>query len=101
MDFTKDDGPSKRALLRQKAAQLNIDEVFEDENLPDEIAYFHSMFFEIWDSYRGLTYQNLYYWQQLYDIKLSSDIIAMMKHISGKANEFIGRKTKPKPAKGK
>lgn len=96
MDYTADDKPSKRAHLKQVAKTKNVDPEFEDEDLPEEIAYFHRIFFEVWDSYRGLTYQNLYFWQMLYKIELSSDIIEMFKRISGKANEFIRNKTKQK-----
>lgn len=96
MDYAEDDKPSKRSLYRQRARHLNIEEEFEDEDLPEDVAYFHRLFFEIWDSYRGLTYQNIYYWQKIYGIKLSSDILNMFKIISGKANEFIRQKTKPK-----
>jgi hypothetical protein len=99
MDYTKDGEPSRRALYRQRAKQLKTEELFEDEDLPDEVAYFHSLFFEIWNISEGLTYQNLYYWQQIYGIKLSSEIIDMLKKISGKANEFISIKNKPKDKK--
>lgn len=86
-------------MYRQRAKHLKEDIVFEDEDLPEEIAYFHSLFFEVWDSYRGLTYQNLYYWQKLYRIDLSPDIIEMLKRISGKANEFIRKQNKPEKPK--
>lgn len=66
---------------------------FEDESLPEEIAYFHSLFFEVWDAYRGLTYRNILDWQELYGIRLTSDIIDMFKQIAGKANEFVRSKT--------
>ena len=84
---------------RQRAKQLKEDVIFEDEELPDEVAYFHRLFFEVWDSYRGLTYQNLYYWQQLYKIELSYDVIEMFKRVSGKANEFIRNKNKTEKPK--
>lgn len=96
MDYAEGDKPSKRSHLKQIAKTKNVDPEFEDEDLPEEVAYFHRIFFEVWDSYRGLTYQNLYYWQKLYKVELSSDIIEMYKVISLKANEFLRLKNKPK-----
>ena len=99
MDYAKEGEASKRKHLLQITKQLGKEEIFEDEDLPYEVAYFHSLFFEIWDSSRGLTYQNLYYWQKIYGVNLSSDIIEMFKIISGKANEFVSKKLKPKDKK--
>jgi len=87
-------------MYRQRAKQLKEDVIFEDEELPEEVAYFHGLFFEIWDSYRGLTFQNIYYWQKIYGIELGSDVIEMFKRISGKANEFMRSKMN-KPEKPK
>jgi hypothetical protein len=96
MDYAKEDQPSKRSLYRQRAKQLETEEEFEDENLPEDIAYFHRLFFEIWDYSTGLTYQDLYYWMKIYGVPLSSDVINMLKTISGKANEFVRQKLKDK-----
>jgi hypothetical protein len=92
VEFDKKTGknkPSKRALYRQRAKHLKTDPAFDDEIMPDEIAYFHRIFFEVWDMEHGITYQNLYYWQKIYGIRLTSDIINMFKMISGKCSEFL------------
>jgi hypothetical protein len=96
MDYVSDDKPSKRSHLKQLAKATKVEPEFEDEDLPDEVAYFRRLFFEIWDSSRGLTYQNLYYWMKIYGIELKSDVIEMLKVVSGKANEFISKKIKDK-----
>ena len=79
---------------RQRAKQLKEDVIFEDEELPEEVAYFHRLFFELWDSYRGLTYLNIWLWQQIYKIDLSLDIIEMFKRIANKANDFVKERNK-------
>lgn len=69
---------------------------FDDEELPEEVEYFHRLFFELWDQSNGLTYQNMYYWQKIYGIELQSDVIDMFKIVAAEANNFIKLKLKPK-----
>lgn len=96
MDYAKEGESSRRAHLKQRAKSLKINEIFDDEDLPEEISYFHGLFFEIWNASDGLTYQNIYYWQKIYGVQLQSDIISMFMIVAGKANTFIKTKLKPK-----
>ena len=98
MDYRKGDSPSRRQQLRQIAKQTGKEFDFEDDVILDEIRFYHSMFFEVWDSYKGLTYQNIYYYQKLFDVYLQPQEIEMFKGIAGKCNEYVAGKTK-KPKK--
>jgi len=99
MDYAESDKPSKRSMYRQRAKHLNTEEIFDDEDLPEDIAYFHRIFFEIWDIDRGITYQDVYFWQMIYGVSLASDIISMFRIASGKCNEYLRQKRKPKDKK--
>lgn len=96
MEYTKDGAASKRQHYLQRAKQTGKTVDFDDEDLPENVAYFHNLFFELWDSYRGLTYLNIWLWQQIYKIELSYDVIEMFKRIANKANEFVKERNKAK-----
>jgi len=94
MDYAGKDGISKRQRMIQIAEQTGKEMQFQDADLPWDVEYFHRMFFEIYSQDKGLQYSEIYYWQQITGLRLSSDVISMFMKTAGKCNEFINKKMK-------
>lgn len=69
MDFPDDKGVSERSRLRQVAKSTNIEPEFDDDSIPEELAFLWSTFWELYSA-DGIMFSELLAWEQLTGIHL-------------------------------
>lgn len=61
--------------------------------------FIYNLFWDLWERERGISWGNIHYYQEVYDITLSGEEISVLRAMSASALVWISKKTKKTSSK--